>query len=259
MRETIHSNPSGEIDRSIVVDLLDTYEKAIGKFRGGDPEGCLAAAGKFVEHVLRAIEYVHTGVAPPEIKAVAATVKVIEGYASLPEPMRLLIPRIVYGMIYDLRSKRGAVHVKKEIDSRHIDASLAVHAASWVLAEMLRLYHSAAESAVAEAMSALMQDPMPYVEHFGEERVVTAKVSCDVELLLLLAKSMPNGLDRAALGRSCKFPPPTVTRTIQRLQRERFVHRTKDRRYHITGPGERHLSLSIAPRGQIAISGARVS
>ena len=50
-----------------------------------------------------------------------------------------MVPRIALAMIYDIRSKRGAVHVK-EIDPRHIDVDLAVKAASWIMAELVRVY-----------------------------------------------------------------------------------------------------------------------
>src|SRR5258705_2064310 len=110
--------------------------------------------------------------------------------------------------IYEVRSKRGAVHVKG-VDPRHIDASLAVHAAAWVLAEFLRLYHSTDEQVVAEAMAALMRGHVPFVEAFGDELVVTRRVSCDVEELLLLAVAVGEGLAPTALGKADKDTPPS--------------------------------------------------
>ena len=116
----------------------------------------LTRAIRIVEHALRAVEFIRTGTAPLEIKSVAGTVKVIEGDTTVPEPLRYLVPRVGQMAIYEVRSKRGAVHVK-DVDPRHIDANLAVHAAAWVLAEFLRLYHSSDERVVAEAMAALMR------------------------------------------------------------------------------------------------------
>ncbi len=151
--------------------------------------------------------------------------------------------------VYEVRSKRGAVHVKG-IDPRHIDATLAVHAAAWVLAEFLRLYHSGDERVVAEAMAALMRGHIPFVESFGEERVVTKKAPCDVELLLLLAQTAGEGLDRTVLGRASKNPPQRVSEAIQQLSGERYVHRTRDGRYHVTGPGEQFLAEQVAGLGE---------
>src|SRR5205823_4380994 len=100
----------------------------------------------------------------------------------------------------------------------------------------------------------LMRGHIPFVETFGDERVVTRKVPCDVELLLLLAGAAGEGLDRAALGQASKYPPPRVSEAIQRLSSDRYVHQTRKRRYHITGPGERFLAQQVAVHGETAVS-----
>jgi hypothetical protein len=250
IRDAVIKDLSAAIDPGVAAAIVESYEKLVSSFRRGDLDGCLTTAGLFVEHALRAVEFVRTGEAPPEIKSVAATVKAIEGDAKLPDSLRYLIPRVAYGMIYEVRSKRGAVHVK-EIDPRHIDASLAAQAAAWVVAEFLRLYHSGDEQVVARAMDVLMRGHVPFVEAFGDERVVTRKVPCDVELLLLLAGAAGEGLDRKALGEASKYPTQRISEALRRLLSDRYVHQTRgDQRYHITGPGERFLAEQTAAEGQ---------
>ena len=251
IRDAVIKDLSAAIDPGVAAAIVESYEKLVSSFRRGDLDGCLTTAGLFVEHALRAVEFIRTGAAPPEIKSVSVTVKAIEGDAKLPDSLRYLIPRVAYGMIYEVRSKRGAVHVKG-VDPRHIDASLATQAAAWVVAEFLRLYHSGDERAVAEAMAVLMRGHIPFVEAFGDERVVTRNVPCGVELLLLLAGAAGEGLDRTALGQSSKYPPPRVSEAIRRLSSDRYVHQTRDRRYHITGPGERFLAEHAAAQGETA-------
>lgn len=251
MRDTLVRDLSSAIDPGVAAALVAAYEKLVLSFRRGDVEDCLRVAGLFVEHTLRAVEFLRTGAAPSEIKSVAGTVKVIEGDASLPDSLRVLIPQVAKAAVYEVRSKRGAVHVK-EIDPRHIDASLTVHAAGWVLAEFLRLYHSGDEAAVAHAMAALTRGHVPFIEIFGDEFVVTTKVPCDVELLLLLSRAAGEGLDRTALGRASKYASQRVTEAVQRLSEERHAHRTRDGKYHITGPGERFLAEQVAARGEVA-------
>lgn len=244
MRDLIIKNLSVAIDANIVGRLLASYENLTGRVRRGDLDAALAEAGKFVEHTLRAVEFIRTGVAPTEIKAPNQTVKDIEKDARLPEGLRILIPRIAHAMIYDIRSKRGAIHVK-EVDPRAIDAALAVQAASWVMAEFLRQYHSDDEKTVALAMEALMRPHVPFIEQFGDEHVVTRKVPCDVELLLLLSRAASSGLDRKVLGQSSKYKPPAVTKALQGLGHARHVHKTREGRYHITGPGEEHMTQQL--------------
>lgn len=251
MRDAVIKNLAAAIEPGVAAALVGSYEKLVSSFRRGDLDGCLTTAGLFVEHALRAVEFVRTGTAPPEIKSVSATVKAIEADPKLPDSLRYLIPRVAYAMIYEIRNKRGAVHVK-EIDPRNIDASLAAQAAAWVLAEFLRLYHSGDEKVVAETMAVLMRGHVPFVETFGDERVVTRKVQCGVELLLLLAGAAGEGLDRTVLGQASKYPPPRVSEAIRRLSSDRYVHQTRDRKYHITGPGERFLAEQVAAQGETA-------
>jgi hypothetical protein len=234
MREAIVADLSTAIDAKVSSAIVDTYVRLVAEYRKGDIEGCLGAAGKFVEHTLRGIEFIRTGVAPAEIKSASATIKEIEKDTRLPEPIRLLIPRVAYAMIYDIRSKRGAVHVK-EIDPRNIDAALSVQAASWVISEFLRLFHSSSEEVVAETIAALMRGYVPFVEEFGDEIIVTKQVPCDVELLLLLATTAGNGMDRRTIGQSSKYSPPAITKALGRMTVARYVHKTKDGNYHITG------------------------
>ena len=249
MRDALIRDLSAAMDAKVATDLVDSYEKLVAAFRRGDLDDCLRTGGLFVEHALRAVEFIRTGSAPPEIKSVASTVKVIEGDAALGDSLRYLVPRVAQMAVYEVRSKRGAVHVKG-VDPRHIDATLAVHSAAWVLAEFLRLYHSGDEKVVAEAMAALMRGHIPFVESFGDEQVVTRKVPCDVELLLLLARAVGEGLDRTALGRASKYPSQRVTEAVQRLSADRYVHQTRDGKYHITGPGERFLADRVAGLGE---------
>lgn len=245
MRDVIEKSLASKLDPAVVKSLLDTYQKMVGERKKGRTEECLTQAGKFVEHTLRTVEYVRTGMTPSEIKHPSDTIKAIEKEKALPESLRILIPKIAHAMIYEIRSKRGAVHVK-EIDPREIDAALSVQAASWVVAELLRLYHVGSEAAVAEAMTALMRVEMPLIETFNGEAVVTAKVSCAVELLLLIGQHAPHGIDRVALGASSKNSSSTVSKTLQRLASDRLIHKASDGRFHITGPGEQRLSTALS-------------
>lgn len=253
MRDQIIKDLSGHLDGAAVVSLLGTYEELIAKHRSGDLEGALTKAGRFVEHALRLIEGKRTGSVPPEIKSVAATVRGLENDTTLPEPLRLLIPRALSGMIYNLRSKRDAVHVK-EIDPRDIDVALAVSAASWVTAELLRMYHVSDEEIVRQRMLMLTRTSIPFIEALDGETFVGRKVKPAIELLLLLAHASPNGMTRKILGISAKCNPPAVTRGLQALEAERFVHQSASGSYFITSSGEAHLAEQLAAGGVLATS-----
>jgi len=98
MRDEVINDLSTHLPRSVVVDLIDTYEMVVTRYRRGDAEGCLTAAGRFVEHTFRALEFRRTGNAPAEIKSPAATARTLETATSLPEALRLVVPRVALGM-----------------------------------------------------------------------------------------------------------------------------------------------------------------
>lgn len=245
MRERIIGDLSSQIDSSIVEDLMTAYGDLLAKHRSGDLEGALTKAGRFVEHTLRAIEFIRTSKVPPKIKSVQKTIQIIENQTSLSEPLRILIPRVVYGMMYTLRSKRDAVHVS-EIDPKQIDVALAVAAASWAIAEFLHLYHTSEEETVVSAMAVLSRTAVPLIEAIEGEIFVGQKVPATMEMLLLLGQANPPGLTRKELGFAAKCSQPSVSNALIALEKDRRVHLVKDNNYFITSSGEQLLAALIA-------------
>jgi hypothetical protein len=241
MREQIIADLSTHFSPRGVVDLVEAYEQLVRKQRTGDLEGALTKAGRFVEHLLRLLEQRRTGVLPPEIKSVSAAIRALENDTDLPEPLRLLIPRVAYGMIYNLRSKRDAVHVK-EIDPRQIDGALAVSSASWIIAELLRMYHNSDEGAVSRCMAALTRGSIPFVEAIEGEVFVAQAVPARIEMLLLLAHASPQGLSRRAIGNSAKCSQPSVSKALSALLLDRKTHQAQSELYFLTSAGERELA-----------------
>lgn len=245
MRALVLASLQRGVGATVAKDLVAAHDKLLGEFRKGDAEAALNAAGKFVEHVLRAVEHVRVGAAPSEIKSVSAMIKIIEADGRLTESLRVLVPRIASAMLFDLRSKRGAAHVK-EINPRYIDAALAAQAASWIMAEFVRLYHTSDEAAVTEAMAALMGGNIPLIETIDNEKVVTTPLPPEVEVLLMIAASEPDGIDRKGLGLCVKHSAVAITRAVQKLERMRHVHKSKTGSFRITGPGEQSLVTHLA-------------
>ncbi len=253
----IHSLKQG-LEPTVVADIFATYDEALGKFRRNDAKGALNAAGLFVEHVLRAIEHLRTGVLPAEIKSVASTLKDIEKDCTLPESLRVLVPRILSAMAFDVRSKRGAAHVK-EISPRFIDAALAVQALSWTMAELVRLFHVADESDVANVMAALMRGSLPLIEKIDDEVVINTPLHPEVEVLLMVAEAEPDGIDRKGLGLCVKHSPTAVTRAVQKLEDRRHIHKTKNGAFRLLGSGEQALVEQLATVSRVVVPNARSS
>lgn len=250
MREELERNLASKIEPRVVADILNSYEGLIQKHRALDAEAALTRAGKFVEHIFRALEFIRTGKTPAEIKSPAAIAKQLENDATLPELIRMLVPRIALAMVYDVRSKRGAVHVK-EIDPRGIDVDLAAKAASWIIAELIRLYHVDDENAVQLEMIALTRATFPLLESIGGEDFVSKKVPPRVEVELLLGRKGGEGATRTQLGKMVKCDAPRVTEAVKGLVKDRLVHLTEKGVYHLTGAGEADLMKWLAENSTI--------
>jgi hypothetical protein len=249
MRNEIQASIAAKLASPAVKDVLDSFEKMVTWYRKGAATDVLTEAGKFVENGLRLLEFVRTGATPTEIKNASATAKDLDAAKTLDESIRVLIPRILLAMIYDVRSKKGAVHVKG-IDPTVIDATLAINAASWVVAELLRLFHTAEEKRIVEIMASLSRRPLSCIEYFGEERLVTKDLGADGEVLMLLASSEPSGLSRREIGEAAQFASQRVSDSVARLVQKRqiYLQRTT-KRYRITGEGELELEVALAKQG----------
>jgi hypothetical protein len=250
MREELERNLASKIDPRVVADVLNAYDGLIQKHRALDAEAALTRAGKFVEHIFRALEFIRTGTAPKEIKSPAATAKQLENDTTLTESIRMLIPRIALAMIYDVRSKRGAVHVK-EIDPRGIDVDLAAKAASWIIAELVRLYHVDEENAVRAEMIALTRATFPLLETIDGEDFVSKRVPPRVEIQLLLGRKGQEGATRTQLGKMAKCDSRRVSEAIAALLDDRLIHRTEREIYHLTGSGEAELMNWLADNMEV--------
>ena len=164
MSNRVLQSLSSKICASIVDDLMVAHSQTVGSYRSGDLKGALADAGRFVEHTLRALEYLSSSIVVDSIKSVKQSVVHLEQQKALPDSLRLIVPRVCY-MIYSLRSKRNAVHVN-EIDPSDIDVVLVVAATNWVLSELVRNFHDSDEGQVKACMLELSKPTIPFIEFF---------------------------------------------------------------------------------------------
>ena len=238
---------SARFPSDLVDALVSSYEKVVVEFRKGAWDETLWKAGKFTENVFRLLCCVVHGKAPSEVSNIRELKKELEDLPSdiYPDSVRLLIPRIASAMIYDPRSKKGAVHVKP-VDPDYMDATLVVSACDWVLAELIRLYHTKEPKEIQDIIRSIVARKVPFVERHGEEVFVVVPLGAEDEILLLLLDNR-DGFNRSDIGKSIGifYAPPRVTEALHALQEKRFIVPTSDGRYVITGPGESHISALI--------------
>lgn len=100
--------------------------------------------------------------------------------------LRVLIPRVLPG-IYDVRNNRNVGHVGGEVVANKMDAEFVRDTATWILCELVRVFHAVDTKEAQLAVDALAERPSPVLwEYEGIRRVLIPGVPARDRALLLL-------------------------------------------------------------------------
>jgi hypothetical protein len=103
--------------------------------------------------------------------------------------LRLLLPRVL-PVLYEIRNNRGVGHVGGDVDANHMDAEAVQAMASWVLAEIVRIFHDVAIEEAKQTVDALVERKTPIIwDVEGLKRVLDPGMSARNQVLTLLYHS----------------------------------------------------------------------
>lgn len=141
-------------------------------------------------------------------------------------------------MIYDIRNKRNAAHLANGIDPNIQDASLVIHNMEWVLAELVRQFHSVSPDVAHGIISDLVAKEVPVIQMFGDFPRILKRMSAPDYCLSLLYRRGANG---ATFEELFGWVKPAMRKhlrqTLKRLDDRDLVHLHGDQ-YMLTTPGE---------------------
>lgn len=122
---------------------------------------------------------------------------------TFPHSIRLGVPRVLVGL-YDIRNNRDVGHVGGDVDANHMDAAYVLHAAQWVMSELVRIFHSTDVAIAAKVVDALVARTMPIIWEIGDKRrILQPNMKLADKTLLLLYGSIDGVIDEV-LGRDLK-------------------------------------------------------
>jgi hypothetical protein len=103
--------------------------------------------------------------------------------------LRVLIPRTL-PPLYEIRNNRGVGHVGGDVDPNFLDATAVYSMSSWLLAELIRIFHGVSTKEAQEVVDALIERKHPLIWEFeNTRRVLVPKMKkADQVLLLMHAK-----------------------------------------------------------------------
>lgn len=230
----------GVIDPILVRRLIENYQNIKQNFWLGKDEECIEKVGKFVEIIIRVLEYITTKNFTPfedELK-VSGSIKNFEKFPKngFSESIRIMIPRVL-NSLYTFRSKRGGAHIKG-VNPNHIDATYVVSACDWVMAEFIRLYHTENEKKIQRLIKSIVDKRVPLIEEFGEDlKILDPSLSVPDKILIILYKKHPNFVSIDELREWIKTKTPThINTALKRLDDKGFIYR-KNKESFITRKG----------------------
>jgi len=103
--------------------------------------------------------------------------------------LRILIPRVL-PVLYEIRNNRGVGHIGGDVDPNHMDAEAVQSMASWVMAELVRIFHGVTTEEAQQTVDAMVERKSPIIwDVEGARRVLVPSMRAKNKALLLLHHS----------------------------------------------------------------------
>lgn len=193
--DQIKKSLSPPLPKPLISNLLDEYTKIKENLFLGRLESTELNAGKFCECALRIIEHLDKGKHTKlgDKLDTEGIIKSVENNTSLPDGIRLYIPRLCRAL-YDVRSNRDVAHVEENIDPNKPDSLLVSQGADWILTEFIRTYYPSTISPkkAKEIVLKINEVNIPIVQKgMGKVMVQKPDMSYDEQVLVILYNEHP--------------------------------------------------------------------
>jgi hypothetical protein len=187
----------GALPEGLRQELVIELNKVERSFREGNWEQTSLDAGRLCEVVYSIVRSHVDGSYPAQASKPDDMVKACHALENLPSAdwkrsIRIHIPRVLLAT-YEIRNNRDVGHVGGEVDSNHMDASLALAQSKWLVAELVRTFHQVDTMTAAAYVDSLVERQTALVWSVaGRKRVLNPSLSYrDKTLLLLHATATP--------------------------------------------------------------------
>lgn len=227
----------------LVNELLEAFTEAKRRFYREDLRPSEIEGARFSEAVFRILEWAatqkYTGLsdALPKVPTLMAR---FEQATAASDSVRFHIPRTLR-LIYDVRNKRDVAHLSDGIDPNRQDATMVVRNMEWVLAELVRLYHSVTATEAHGIIIDLVSKDVPLVQVFDGFPRVLKQLKASDHILVLLYWRGAEGTSRDQLNSWVRVAMrKNLGRTLGGLDSKDFIHLNGDK-YVLTYLGERDV------------------
>ncbi len=237
----------------LVKNLEKSYTQIRTNFAQRRYEPSELNGGKFCEVVFRILEW-YTSTSKTytplgtKIRDFGQATRRFESLTAYPDSVRFHIPKII-NALYDIRNKRGVGHIGGDVDPNHMDALFVVGSTSWVMAELVRIFHNLSISEAQETVEALVSKRISVVwEVAGKRRVLNPSLNYSDRTLLLLYDSYPKALRDETLCEWTEYTNPAVYRTklLGPLHKKKLIeYDVRSGDVHLSPTGLRYVEENL--------------
>jgi hypothetical protein len=177
--------------------LLKSYQEIMSNYLERRWEPSELNGGKFCEAVYSIINGAVKGNFPAAASKPSDMVGACRALENAPpdanrvgdRSLRILIPRAL-PVLYEVRNNRGVGHVGGDVNANHMDAEAVQAMASWVMAELVRIFHGVTTQEAQDTIDALVERKSPAIwEVGGMKRVLDPEMAAKDQVLMLLHHS----------------------------------------------------------------------
>ncbi|MBI3750233.1 MAG: hypothetical protein HY263_01080 [Chloroflexi bacterium] len=165
-----------------------------------------------------------------------------------PQSVRITTPRVMMAL-YEIRNNRGVGHAGDDVDPNHMDATLVLAGAKWVVAELVRIFHNVTTTEATAVVDALVERVVPAVWAIGTTRRVLVPGMSMKEQTLLLLYGPAGWVSEASLVTAVEHSNPSIYRrdVLVKAHKDRLIEYDGDqRRVHITPLGIEYVEKKLA-------------
>jgi hypothetical protein len=160
---------------------------------------------------------------------------------------RILIPRLLPAL-YEIRNNRGVGHIGGDVNPNLMDATAVYNLASWILAELVRIFHGISTKEAQEVVNVLVERKSSLIWEIEDvKRVLDPKMTIRDQVLLLLHQRH-GWLSDKELVSWTEYSNATVFRTkvLSSLHKARLIeYDKKNGRARISPLGNREVEETI--------------
>ncbi|MEA2640052.1 MAG: hypothetical protein QOF51_1446 [Chloroflexota bacterium] len=239
-------------------ELLDAFEEIVTNYAKGHWEPAELNGGKLCEVTYSIIRGYADDDLPEHASKptdMVAACRNLEGadQQKVPRSLRISVPRLLMAL-YEVRNNRNVGHVGGEVDPSHMDATMVLQNAKWIMAELVRVFHDLPVERASQVVEALVERDIPLVWQVGDAvRILDANLSMKAKTLLILLAS-PGPVSDRDLGSYVEHSNPSVYRrdVLGTAHKERLLEYDRAKGLvHISPLGTQRAEALLAERASI--------